>query len=180
MLSLDVLTYTMLSLVTCLIPPPVLLSPDIRYDILDSYNYHDNGNDDLTSWYVPVQTVFLILLTCSCWFSKSGNYLIKNKMRQLTSGQGNLRILICICVYNGIRYVVQPKLLIRPKGLQMFWGEHWPPTSYYIHEKRHTIRLSSRPCGRFRTPATECHGPWSRACTGPTANIACWYPVGFQ
>jgi len=26
-----------------------MLSLDTRHDILDSYNYHDNGNDDLTS-----------------------------------------------------------------------------------------------------------------------------------
>ena len=49
MLSLDVLVYTMPSLVTCLISPSYMLSLGIRHDILDSYNYHDNGNDDLAS-----------------------------------------------------------------------------------------------------------------------------------
>ena len=48
-LILDVLTFTMLSLITCLILLSVMLSPDIRYDIADSDNYHDNRNDDLTS-----------------------------------------------------------------------------------------------------------------------------------
>ena len=29
--------------------PPIMLSPIIPHDIVDSYNYHDSGNDDLTS-----------------------------------------------------------------------------------------------------------------------------------
>jgi len=62
--------------------------------------------------------VFLIFLTCSCSFPNSDNYLINHKMIQLTSGQGNLRISIYVCVYSGIRYVVQLKLSVWPEGLQ--------------------------------------------------------------
>jgi len=97
MLSLIVLTYTMLSLVTRLISPSCHAITWHLADILDSYNYHDNR--------------------------------------------------------------MQPKLPVRPEGLQVFRGERWLPTFYYIHEKRQTIRPSSRPYGRFRTPATERHGP---------------------
>ena len=53
MLILDVLTYIMMLPITSLMSPPVMLSPDIRHDIPDSYNYHDNGNDDLTSYLHP-------------------------------------------------------------------------------------------------------------------------------
>jgi len=104
-LSLDVLTFTMLSLVTCLISPSchAITWPLTRRN--DSYNYHDNRNDDLTSWlhldifwYISVQTVLLILLTCSCSFPKSNNYLISYKMGQLISGQGKLMD-INICLY---------------------------------------------------------------------------------
>jgi len=65
-----------------------MLSFDIRHDILDSYNYHDNENDDLTSCLIliysstnrtPDMHVLLILLVCSCSFPKSDNYLTNHK-----------------------------------------------------------------------------------------------------
>ena len=31
-----------------------MLSLDTLHDILDFYNYHDNGNDDLTSYYILI------------------------------------------------------------------------------------------------------------------------------
>jgi len=39
----------------------------------------------------------------------------------------------------------------------------------------HNIRPTScRPCGQFRTTATEYPGSWSRACTRSTVNITRW------
>ena len=112
------------------------------------------------------------------WYTLAYSWNL-HKKNNLHRVEGNLRISIYIRVYSGIKYVVQLKLPVRPEGLQVFRGERWLPTSYYIHEKGHTIKPSSRPCGRFWTPATERHGPWSRACTGPTVNIVRWYPRRF-
>jgi len=142
--SFDVLTYTMLSLVNCLILPSYHAITYIRYDVPDFYNYHDNGNDDLTSWlHLDYNLIYSstnytpnthILLTCSYSFPKSVNYLLNHKWDNLHQVGGNLWISICVRIYSGIRFVVQPKLPVRPKGLQVFRGERWPPTSYYIHE----------------------------------------------
>jgi len=47
----------------------------------------------------PHTPVLLILLTCSCSFPKSDNYLINYKKGQLTSGRGKLMdINICSCL----------------------------------------------------------------------------------
>jgi len=35
-------------------------------------------------------------------------------------------------IYSGISYVMHLKLPVLPKGLQVFQGKHWLPTSYYI------------------------------------------------
>jgi len=130
-LSLDVLTFAMLSLVTCMISPPVMLSPDIRHDIPDSYNYHDTG---MMTWHLdyilicsstnctPDTSVLLILLICSCSFPWTDNYLINYEMRQFTSGRGGLTVSIYVRVYSGIRYVVQLNLPVQPEGLQMTKG----------------------------------------------------------
>ena len=121
-----------------------MLPPDIRHDTLDSYNFHDNGNDDLTSCLhldisstncTPDTHVLLTLLTCSCSFPKSDNYLINHKMRQLTSVRGNLWISIYVRVYSGIRYVVQLKLSVRPEGLHVTEGSAGSLSSWY-HPKR--------------------------------------------
>ena len=76
-----------------------MLSPDIRHDIPDSYNYHDNGNDVLTfcldldifqyksySWYTCIPDT----LDFSCSFPKFNYYLINYKKEQLIPGQGKL------------------------------------------------------------------------------------------
>ena len=99
-----------------------MLLPNIWHDVPDSYNYHDNGNDDLKSClHLNILStnrtldtpVLLTLLTCSCSFAKSDNYLIKYKKGQLISGWGKLMdINICVRVYSGIRYIVQLKLSV--------------------------------------------------------------------
>ena len=62
------------------------------------------------------------MLTCSCTFLKSDNYLIKYKKNNLHRVGGNLRISIYIRVYSGIKYVVQLNLPVRPEGLQVTEG----------------------------------------------------------
>ena len=59
-------------------------------------------------------------------------------------------------------------------------GERWLPPSWYHLEKGHPIRHSWMPHDRFRTPAMEHPGSWSRACTGPTVNIVRWCPCWFS
>ena len=108
-------------------------------------------------------------------FSQIDNYAMNYNKDNFHWVGENRWISICVRVYNGIRYVVQLNLPVRPEGLQVTEGS---ADSLY-HEKGHTIKPSSRPCGRFWTPATERHGPWSRACTGPTVNIVRWYPRRF-
>ena len=85
-----------------------MLLLDTRHDVLDSYNYHDNGNDDLNLDYnliyfstncTPDTPVFLIFLACSCSVPKSDNYLTNHKMGQLTSGREKLAAInICSCL----------------------------------------------------------------------------------
>jgi len=72
--------------------------------------------------HTPDTPVFLIFLACSYSFLKSDNYLINHKIGQLTSHRENLRISIHVCVYIGIRYVVQLKLSIWPEDLQATEG----------------------------------------------------------
>jgi len=53
---------------------------------------------------------------------ESDNYLINHKKNKLHWVKRNLRISIFVRVYSGIRYVVQPKLPVRPEGLQAIEG----------------------------------------------------------
>ena len=50
-------------LVTWWISPLIMLSLDTRHDTPDSYNYHDNGNDDRTSWFTNL--IYMISTNCT-------------------------------------------------------------------------------------------------------------------
>ena len=89
----------------------------------------------------------------------------------------NLLILHNICAkipHNSFLIIVQLKLLDLPEGLQVSEESacFLPPVTFL---NGHNIRPTFyRPCGWFRTPATEHPGSWPRACTRPTVNITHW------
>ena len=113
--------------------------------------------------------VLLILVTCSYSFLKSNNYLINHKMRQLTSSRGKFTEISIVRV-TVVRYVVQ--LIFRFDLRASRWPRGALAPSFLVPSwKGHPIRPSCMPYGRFRTPAMEHRGPWSRACTGPTVNM---------
>ena len=75
---------------------------------------------------------------------------------------------------------MQLKLSVLPESLQVIEGSA-SSLSPITFLNRHNIRSTScRPYGRFRPPATEHPGLWSRACTGLTVNITCWFHHQFS